>query len=53
MPQDRNFQCFFIKFIIGYIEIELASCPRVGVFSIFIKCIVGYSEVEVASYHRI
>ena len=43
----------FIKFIVGYIEVEAASCPRMGGFGIFIKCIVGYSEAEVASCHSI
>ena len=38
----------FINCIVGYIEVEVASCPRMGGFSIFIKCIVGYSEVEMA-----
>jgi len=40
---------FFIKCIVGYIEVEVAACPRIGGFSFFMKCIVGYSEVEVAS----
>ena len=43
----------FIKCIVGYIEVEIASCPRMGGFGIFIKCTVGYSEVELASCHRI
>jgi len=32
---------FFIKCIVGYSEVEVASCPRMGGFGIFIKCIVG------------
>ena len=43
----------FIKCIVGYSEVEVASFPRMGGFGIFIKCIVGYSEVELASCHRI
>jgi len=43
----------FIQFIVGYSEIEVASCSRMGDFGIFIKFIVGYSEVEVAPCHRI
>jgi len=44
---------FFIKCMVGYSEVEVASCLRMGGFGIFIKCIVGYSEVEVASCHMI
>ena len=39
---------FSIKSIVGYSEVEVASCHRMGGFGIIIKCIVGYIEVEVA-----
>jgi len=32
MPQDRRFQ-YFLKSIVGYVEVEVASCPRIGGFN--------------------
>ena len=43
---------FFIKCIVGYSEVEVASCHRMGGFNIFITCILGYVEVEVTSCTR-
>ena len=37
MPLDRKFQFFFIKCIVGYSEVEVASCHRIGSFNVFYK----------------
>jgi hypothetical protein len=42
----------FINCIVGYIEVEVASCPRNRMVKYFIKHIIGYIEVEVASCPR-
>ena len=52
MPQDRRFQ-FFLKIIVGYIEVEGLYAPGIGGLNILIKCVVGYIEVEMASCARI
>jgi len=43
---------FFIKCIVAYSEVEVASCHKIGGLNICLKCIVGHIEVEVASCPR-